>query len=187
MFGGIGGWLKLALILVATSGTALFSSCSRDGVAARQAETLTRQDVFGSARLSAAERARHAEHCASNKEKLGSAFSSSWRLTAEARKRKADDVYQFVPAFCECFVSQVEDRGSRMQVLMSLSMLEQAGMIFSQPSYGAFRRAALKAGMTPEQYGLAHAEFQRISHRSAELCSNHAISAGLTPNSTRRR
>lgn len=187
MFGGFSGWLKLALILMATGGTALFSSCTRDGVAARQAETLTRQDVFGSARLSAAERTRHAAHCASNKDKLAAAFGISRRLTDEARKRRADDIYQFVPAFCECFVNQVEDRGSRMQVLMAMSLVEQAGMLFSQPSYGAFRRAALKAGMTDEQYDAARAEFQRISVRSAELCANHVISAGLAPNPMRGR
>lgn len=187
MFGNLLGIFKLGLILTAASGMAALSSCKNDGVVARQAETLTRQDVFGSARLSAAERTQHTQHCASNTDKLASAFASSRRLTEEARRRRMSDIHEFIPPFCECFVSQVEDRGSRMQVLMAMSTVEQAGKFFSQPSYEAFRRAALRVGMTQEQYTIARGEFQRITQRSAELCANHVVNAGLAPNPTRRR
>jgi uncharacterized Fe-S radical SAM superfamily protein PflX len=66
-------------------------------------------------------------------------------------------------------------------------MVEQAGSMFSHPSYESFRRAALKLGMTEDQYTVTRREFQRISEQSAELCARHVVSAGLAPDPGRRR
>lgn len=158
----------------------LLPGCKPDGFASRQADAMTSRDVHGSARLSADERKAHVDNCIGQKRRLVATFSWIKRINSGGTSKLPDELDRYVPPFCECLVNQVEDRGSKMQLLMAMSALEQVGLTpwsTQGPDFSAFRAAAKRHGMSGGAFEHVHTETRQIHASAAKLCVRHVRNA----------
>ena len=131
------------------------------------ASDLSRKDVFGSARLSVGERSNGVEICHRRLTELSFAFARVKRTKNESEIDKAR-------RFCDCFANQVEDRSSRMQYAMAMTVLAKGYAIASPRSFPAFneyKTAAGKHGMSADEFETMRRELGRSLTQSAEQCA----------------
>ncbi len=134
--------------------------------AAPAPDSLSRKDVFGSARLTGSERADGVATC---NRRIGEFSFAMVRI----KRRMNDTESDRARRFCDCFVNQVEDRSSRMQYAMAMTVLAKGYSIQSPrsfPVFGDYKTAARKHGMSGEDFETMRRELGRSMVQSAEQC-----------------
>lgn len=159
----IAGLVALAWFFLSNSGTTAVASPSPDN--------LTRKDVFGSARLSASERANGIEIC--NRRITEFSFA-----TVRLKRTKKESDLEKAHRFCDCFANQVEDRSSRMQYAMAMTVLSKGYSIRDNarfPAFAEYKAAARKHGMSGDDFETMRRELGRSLVQSAEQCVTNMI------------
>ena len=139
--------------------------------AAPSPDSLTRKDVFGSARLSAAERANGVEIC--NRRITEFSFA-----TVRLKRTRNESQLDQARRFCDCFANQVEDRSSRMQYAMAMTVLSKGYSIRDHgrfPAFADYKAVARKHGMSGDDFDAMRRELGRSMAQSAEQCVMNMI------------
>jgi hypothetical protein len=144
----------------------LFVKIGSSAVAAPSPDKMSRKDVFGSARLTPAERTDGVATC--HRRITGLAF-----VFASRGKSRRADLDQNVRRFCDCFVNQVEDRSSLMQYAMAMTVLAKGYAIRdyrSFPAFADYKSAARSHGMSADDFETMRRELGRSLTHAAEQC-----------------
>lgn len=169
MFGQMAKAMAIMVVgLIVISGVFLAKAGS-SASAAPSPDNMTRKDVFGSVRLTAAERASGVETC----NRRFDVFSAA---QSQARRKQNLGVTEPARRFCECFVNQIEDRSSRLQYAMAMTVLDK-GYLFSSPNaFGTFQKyksAAERHGMSADDIETMRRDLGSSMKMAAEQCARN--------------
>lgn len=120
-------------------------------------------DMFRAARLTADERERAVADC--------TARASKWMALSNASSK-----YSSAERRCDCFVNQVEDRGSKLQFAVAMDALANFSWDHSARAIERstkYRAVALKSGMSEIEYQRALTDTVSIVTTSAQTCMRH--------------
>jgi hypothetical protein len=129
-------------------------------------------DLAGSARLKGPERDGAIERCSKRSNTLAGPINMRGAGTVNLTSLRAS-IADFYRPFCDCFVNELEDRSSKMQFKMTMSLLDQAHDITrngSVPEFANFRMVAAKHGMTSADFERARSQLHPIARASAGVC-----------------
>lgn len=161
IIGGVVGLVLLIGIVV--------TKYNSSAVAAVPPDRLSRKDVYGSARLTTAQRADGVSTC--HRRISGFAFVFSSR--GKSQRAELDGP---VRRFCDCLVNQVEDRSSAMQYAMAMTVLAKGYAVADYrrfPAFAEYKAAARNHGMSGDEFETMRRELGRSLTQSAEQCVEH--------------
>ncbi len=167
MFGQMVKAIGVMIVGLIAVGWFFLSNAGSSAIASPSPDSLSRKDVFGSARLTASERASGVEVC--NRRITEFSFA-----TVRLKRTKKESELDKARRFCDCFANQVEDRSSRMQYAMAMTVLSKGYSIRDHarfPAFADYKAASRKHGMSGEDFDAMRRELGRSMIQSAEQCA----------------
>jgi hypothetical protein len=170
-------------VLAVLGAAAALGACNESGGAAVTVAPfgLTSANLEAATSLTKAERDQSIATCIARRSKIHKLNVRGGRVDGAQLQRMNQQLAAAFPKFCDCFVNRLEDKTTRLQFAMAMTLIEhgEAGNeAKAAPALSDLKKAALRLGQRTEDYEQSRRDVPALAKASVEGCADHLEPSG---------